>query len=251
MSRRPSCRARWFISATKRSSLPLAHVVGERVGGVVRALDQRRLEQLADGQPLARPQVGARLADVGGAGADGDDVARARVRSTVRSTVISFVMLAIGTRSLASCASQQLAGRRRSRPRRRGPVTCGGAASTGAANARAAAANDQALQAGGSVLSISRARAGRRSRFVGSMPGLSASSCSTVVSNVIATSLSVSPARQPVEAAALDRDRRRGGRGRDGLRRHGCSAGAGSLCRPERTSRTAIVTASRKAAGAP
>ena len=61
------------------------------------------------------------------------------VRSTVSSTVISLVMLAIGTRAWAS----RDAAPRRSAPfstTKGGRVTCGGAASTGAASARAAAA---------------------------------------------------------------------------------------------------------------
>ena len=43
----------------------MADVLGEGDGGVVRALDQRRLDQLPDGQPLAGAQLGRRLADLG------------------------------------------------------------------------------------------------------------------------------------------------------------------------------------------
>ena len=45
-------------------SLAVADVVGERPGGVVRALDQRRLDEVADGEPLAGAQVDARLTDL-------------------------------------------------------------------------------------------------------------------------------------------------------------------------------------------
>ena len=94
------------------------------IGGVVRALDQRRLDQVADGDPLA--------------GAAGRSSTRRRLRrpastvttsssfacSSATSTVISFVMLAIGRRSRVARA-QHLAGRgvlrrgRRARRRRR------------------------------------------------------------------------------------------------------------------------------------
>ncbi len=57
----------------------LTDVVGKRVRGIVRALDQRALEQLPDGQPLAGPKLDRGLADRGGPRGDGDDVARLRV----------------------------------------------------------------------------------------------------------------------------------------------------------------------------
>src|SRR4029079_7858611 len=50
-------------------------VVGKRVRGIVSALDQRALEQLADRQPLTWPKVDRGLADRGGPRGDGDDVA--------------------------------------------------------------------------------------------------------------------------------------------------------------------------------
>ena len=112
------------------------------------------------------------------------------VRSTVSSTVISFVMLAIGTRSRASWAASTSPVVPFSTTYAR-PVTCGGAASTGAASARAAAAKRRPFKR--AAVYFTRTR-WPTVRFVGSIPGFSASSCSTVVSNLIATSLSVSPA---------------------------------------------------------
>ena len=46
----------------------------ERVGSVVRRLDQRALDQVADRQLLAGVELDRRLADRGGARVDGDDV---------------------------------------------------------------------------------------------------------------------------------------------------------------------------------
>ena len=46
----------------------------ERVGGVVRRLDQCTLDQVADGELLAGVELDRRLADCGGARIDGDDV---------------------------------------------------------------------------------------------------------------------------------------------------------------------------------
>ena len=40
-----------------------AHVVGERPGGVIGALDERRLDQVVDGDPLAGSEIDGRLAD--------------------------------------------------------------------------------------------------------------------------------------------------------------------------------------------
>ena len=57
----------------------VAHVVGQRVGCVICALDQRRLEQLEQREPLPGPQVRRRLADRGGVACDGDDVVQPRV----------------------------------------------------------------------------------------------------------------------------------------------------------------------------
>ena len=51
----------------------------ERVGGVVRRLDQRTLDQVADGELLAGVEVDRRLADRGGARVDGDDVGELEV----------------------------------------------------------------------------------------------------------------------------------------------------------------------------
>ncbi len=42
-----------------------AHVVGERPGGVVGALDERRLDQVVDGDSLAGSEIDGRLADRG------------------------------------------------------------------------------------------------------------------------------------------------------------------------------------------
>src|SRR5207302_10926510 len=47
---------------------------GERIGRIVRALDQRALDEIAHTQPLAGAQVEGRLADRRGAAADGDDL---------------------------------------------------------------------------------------------------------------------------------------------------------------------------------
>ena len=114
------------------------------------------------------------------------------VRSTVSSTVINLVMLAIGTRAPASRDSSTSPVAPFSTTKER-PVTCGGAASTGAASARAAAAKRRPFKRPGVYLTLIRCP---MIRFVGSTPGFNASSCSTVVSNLIATSLSVSPARR-------------------------------------------------------
>src|SRR5207237_10220612 len=58
---------------------PFTDVEGERVRGVVRALDQGAFEQLADGEPLARAELDRGLADSRRRRGDGDDVARLRV----------------------------------------------------------------------------------------------------------------------------------------------------------------------------
>ena len=47
VSSRPSCRARRFIERHRTGSRCRAHVIGERPGGVVRALDQQRLDEVA------------------------------------------------------------------------------------------------------------------------------------------------------------------------------------------------------------
>ena len=119
------------------------------------------------------------------------------VRSTVSSTVISFVMLAIGTRALGVARGQHLAGRavlddeRAARHLRR---SC----EHGSREHEGRGGEEKALQAGGSLLAVDHLTRTRwpTVRFVGSIPGLSASSCSTVVSYLIATSLSVSPERR-------------------------------------------------------
>jgi len=54
-------------------------VVGERVRGVVGALDQRALQQLADGDPLAGAEVDRGLAYCSSPRGDGDDVVRLRL----------------------------------------------------------------------------------------------------------------------------------------------------------------------------
>ena len=56
-----------------------AHVGRERIGRVVRAGDQRGLEQLAHGQPLARPEGDRRVLGLRGVAADGHDLVRLRV----------------------------------------------------------------------------------------------------------------------------------------------------------------------------
>ena len=57
----------------------LPDVFGECPRCVVRALDQRRLEQVADGEPLARAQRDARLADCGRLRRDRDHVVETRM----------------------------------------------------------------------------------------------------------------------------------------------------------------------------
>ena len=71
---RPSDRAFAFISARERVEVGRDRE-RERVGGVVRGLDQGRLHQLAHGDLLAAAQVDALLADRGGVRVDRDDVA--------------------------------------------------------------------------------------------------------------------------------------------------------------------------------
>ena len=95
VSVRPSSSAFSFISPTKRSTDPRSDMKGERLGGVVRARDERRPQQLGDGQLLTRAQVDGRLADPRRLRAH---ASRRRPRSACSSTttaVMSFVMLAI------------------------------------------------------------------------------------------------------------------------------------------------------------
>jgi len=56
----------------------LTDVIGEGVRRVVRTLDQRALEQVTDGEPLAAAQPDRRLADGGRTRGDGDDLIRLR-----------------------------------------------------------------------------------------------------------------------------------------------------------------------------
>ena len=74
MSVRPSCRARAFISSTNRATEPRPTNAAMRVRGVVRALDQRRLDQVAQRHALAGTEVDRRLADRGGPRGDRGDV---------------------------------------------------------------------------------------------------------------------------------------------------------------------------------
>jgi hypothetical protein len=53
---------------------PASDVEGERLRGVVGALDQGRLDEIVDGDPLARPQVDGRSAGSRGGFGHGDDV---------------------------------------------------------------------------------------------------------------------------------------------------------------------------------
>ena len=140
-------------SSSRRTALDFhGRRKGQRVRSVVRALDQRRVEQLAHGQLLSRdaaPRSTRRRRPPAGR--------RRRRRSSfacssVSSTVMSFVMLAIGTRARAWRA-------RRTSPvtpfstsalaaahlRRRRPAASAGTESARAPSVSAAAATTTAL----------------------------------------------------------------------------------------------------------
>ena len=139
----PSRRARAFIIATKRASLPWptyeASASAASFALATRAASSR--SRTVRCSPATSPAE-----DSPTEAASGLTVTSAfkRVCSSVSSTVISFVMLAIGTRAAALCASSTSPVEPFSTIQAR-PLTCGAAPSAGAASTRAAAAMTTAL----------------------------------------------------------------------------------------------------------
>ena len=99
-------------TTTKRGDVAARRGRRERIRGVVRALDQRALQQVAHGDALARDERDALLADLRGRRARPSRRRRASGAASATITVISFVMLAIGTRDLRVVRREHLAVRR-------------------------------------------------------------------------------------------------------------------------------------------
>ena len=63
----------------ERRPIAMTHILGKSVRRVVRTLDEGSLDEVVDGDVLARGEVDRRLADGSGVPPDGDDVAQLRV----------------------------------------------------------------------------------------------------------------------------------------------------------------------------
>ena len=185
----------------ERLAVAVTDVIGERNSRIVGALDQRRLDEVADRMSLTGSEVHGRLADRGCVCPDAHDVPPSACSSVTR-TVISFVMLAIGTRAQAPrCASTSpVAGFSTMNAR---AETGGGDAPRCAAVTKASAARTAATQI--RRITSGKASVGRRAHLtrmrcpmciaVGSMPGFRVISSSTVVLYFPAMEPSVSPLR--------------------------------------------------------
>src|SRR3954468_5606122 len=211
--RRPSCRARRFISATKRASFPLPTWSASASAAsfalwISAASSSSRTVRRSPGWRFALDSPTPAAWRLTVTTSDGF------VRSTVRRTVISFVMLAIGTRASALRAASTSPVTPFSTTKARAPPR-GGAASTGAASARAAAAKRRPFKRCGSLFHPDALADGQVRRLDAGVQGEQLLDRRVELDRHVAERLAHP---QAVEATTLDGHRVRGRLRLDGLR---------------------------------